>query len=114
ALRLSTFGSDPTLTEEDSDHFIVPMNSELVKYWDMLDSRLYNLRHNLTLDGKPLSLPLFAAPLDPRALLAAYANGATEGGSGSLLAQETPHYRYPVLFGRASAAVETLIQFGFT
>lgn len=114
ALRLSTFGSDPTLTEEDSDHFIVPMNSELVKYWDMLDSRLYNLRHNLTLDGKPLSLPLFAAPLDPRALLAAYANGATEGGSGSLLAQETPHYRYPVLFAKASAAVETLIQFGFT
>ncbi|WP_164704263.1 hypothetical protein, partial [Pseudomonas viridiflava] len=85
-----------------------------VKYWDMLDSRLYNLRHNLTLDGKPLSLPLFAAPLDPRALLAAYANGATEGGSGSLLAQETPHYRYPVLFAKASAAVETLIQFGFT
>ncbi|WP_164705229.1 hypothetical protein, partial [Pseudomonas viridiflava] len=33
---------------------------------------------------------------------------------GSLLAQETPHYRYPVLFAKASAAVETLIQFGFT
>ncbi|MBI6843424.1 toxin [Pseudomonas syringae] len=114
SLRLSTFGSDPTLNEEDSDHFILPMNSELVKYWDMLESRLYNLRHNLTLDGKPLSLPLFAAPLDPRALLAAYANGATEGGAGSLLAQETPHYRYPVMFARASAAVETLIQFGFT
>ncbi|POP75067.1 neuraminidase-like domain-containing protein [Pseudomonas syringae] len=114
SLRLSTFGSDPTLNEEDSDHFILPMNSELVKYWDMLEPRLYNLRHNLTLDGKPLSLPLFAAPLDPRALLAAYANGATEGGAGSLLAQETPHYRYPVMFARASAAVETLIQFGFT
>lgn len=114
SLRLSTFGSDPTLNEEDNDHFILPMNSELVKYWDMLESRLYNLRHNMTLDGKPLSLPLFAAPLDPRALLAAYANGATEGGAGSLLAQETPHYRYPVMFARASAAVETLIQFGFT
>ncbi|RMN49801.1 hypothetical protein SAMN05444506_12048 [Pseudomonas syringae] len=114
SLRLSTFGSDPTLNEEDSDHFILPMNSELVKYWDMLESRLYNLRHNMTLDGKPLSLPLFAAPLDPRALLAAYANGATDGGAGSLLAQETPHYRYPVMFARASAAVETLIQFGFT
>ncbi|MDU8575443.1 neuraminidase-like domain-containing protein [Pseudomonas syringae] len=114
SLRLSTFGDDPTLSEEDSDHFILPMNSELVKYWDMLETRQYNLRHNLTLDGKPLSLPLFAAPLDPRALLAAYANGATEGGAGSLLAQETPHYRYPVMFARASAAVETLIQFGFT
>ncbi|OUM09169.1 toxin [Pseudomonas syringae] len=113
-LRLSTFGSDPTLNEEDNDHFIIPMNAELVKYWDMLETRLHNLRHNLTLDGKPLSLPLFAAPLDPRALLAAYANGATEGGAGSLLAQETPHYRYPVVFARASAAVETLTQFGST
>ncbi|MDU8541967.1 neuraminidase-like domain-containing protein [Pseudomonas syringae group sp. J248-6] len=113
-LRLSTFGSDPTLAEEDNEHFILPINSELVKYWDMLETRLYNLRHNLTLDGKPLSLPLFAAPLDPRALLAAYASGATEGGAGSLLAQETPHYRYPVMFAKASAAVETLTQFGFT
>ena len=101
-LRLSTFASDPTLAEEDNDHFITPMNAELVKYWDMLESRLYNLRHNLTLDGKPLSLPLFAAPLDPRALLAAYANGATGGGAGSLLAQEVPHYRYAVMFARAS------------
>ncbi len=113
-LRLSTFGSDPTLSAEDTDHFIVPMNAELTRYWDMLESRLHNLRHNLTLDGKPLSLPLFAAPLDPRALLAAYANGATESGSGSLLAQETPHYRYTVMFNRASAAVDNLIQFGST
>lgn len=113
-LRLSTFGSDPTLNEEDNDHFIIPMNAELVKYWDMLETRLHNLRHNLTLDGKPLLLPLFGTPLDPRALLAAYANGATEGGAGSLLAQETPHYRYPVVFARASAAVETLTQFGST
>ncbi|MFJ4142256.1 neuraminidase-like domain-containing protein [Pseudomonas sp. NPDC089734] len=113
-LRLSTFGSDPTLSAEDTDHFIVPMNAELTRYWDMLESRLHNLRHNLTLDGKPLSLPLFAAPLDPRALLAAYANGATEGGAGSLLAQETPHYRYTVMFNRASAAVDNLIQFGAT
>lgn len=113
-LRLSTFASDPTLNEEDNAFFIAPMNAELVKYWDMLESRLYNLRHNLTLDGKPLSLPLFASPLDPRALLAAYANGATGGGAGSLLAQETPHYRYSVIFARASMAVDTLIQFGAT
>jgi len=113
-LRLSSFASDPTLAEEDNGHFITPLNAELVKYWDMLESRLYNLRHNLTLDGKPLSLPLFAAPLDPRALLAAYANGAMGGGAGSLLAQEVPHYRYAVMFGRASAAVDNLIQFGST
>jgi hypothetical protein len=113
-LRLSTFAHDTTVIDEDNGHFIVPINMELTKYWDMVESRLYNLRHNLTLDGKPLSLPLFAAPLDPRALLAAYANGATEGGAGSLLAQETPHYRYAVMFNRASSAVDNLILFGNT
>ena len=113
-LRLSTFGRDPTLADADSDYFVPPMNSELVKQWDTLESRLYNLRHNLTLDGKPMSLPLFAAPLDPRAMLAAYANGAMGGSIGGLLAQETPHYRFAVMHSRANAAVETLIQFGST
>ncbi|MFP3850104.1 neuraminidase-like domain-containing protein [Pseudomonas sp. W5-01] len=113
-LRLSTFGRDPTLMDADTDYFIPPMNSELVKHWDTVESRLYNLRNNFTLDGKPLQLPLFAAPLDPRALLAAYANGAAGGGAGSLLAQEVPHFRYAVMAARASAAVETLIQFGNT
>jgi hypothetical protein len=113
-LRLSTFGRDPTLMEEDNDKFIPPMNSELVMHWDTVESRLYNLRHNFTLDGKPLQLPLFAAPLDPRALLAAYANGGAGGGAGSLLAQEVPHFRYAVMAPRASMAVETLIQFGNT
>ncbi|MCD5993406.1 toxin [Pseudomonas sp. CDFA 602] len=114
ALRLSTFTSDPTLLEEDNDRFITPMNAELVQYWDMLESRLYNLRHNLTLDGKPLSLPLFGAPLDPRALLAAYANGSAGGGATSVLAHETPHYRFAVMSSRANAAAEMLIQFGNT
>lgn len=114
ALRLSTFGRDPTLMEEDNAFFIPPMNSELVKQWDTVESRLYNLRNNFTIDGKPLQLPLFAAPLDPRALLAAYANGGAGGGAGSLLAQEVPHFRYAVMAGRAGAAVETLIQFGNT
>jgi hypothetical protein len=113
-LRLSTFGRDPTLMEEDNDKFIPPMNSELVMHWDTVESRLYNLRNNFTLDGKPLQLPLFAAPLDPRALLAAYANGGAGGGAGSLLAQEVPHFRYAVMASRASIAVETLIQFGNT
>jgi len=113
-LRLCTFGRDPTLKDEDNDHFVPPINAELVKHWDILESRLYNLRHNFTLDGKPLLLPLFAAPLDPRALLAVSANGGSGSGVGSLLAQEVPHYRYSAMAGRASAAVETLIQFGNT
>ncbi|WP_168184468.1 neuraminidase-like domain-containing protein [Pseudomonas sp. Bc-h] len=114
ALRLATFGRDPTLNDVDNDLFLPPFNAELVRHWDTVESRLYNLRHNFTLDGKPLSLPLFAAPLDPRALLAAYASGANDAAAGSLLAQQVPHYRYAVMYGRASAAVDSLMQFATT
>lgn len=59
-----------------------------------------------------MNLPLFAAPLDPRAMLSAFANGNAGGGLGSLLGQDVGHYRFAVMHGHASAAVETLIQFG--
>lgn len=113
-LQLSTFTADPMLAEVDNPAFRVPLNAELVKHWDTVESRLYNLQHNLTLDGKPMSLPLFAAPLDPRALLAAFANGSAGGGLATLMGQEVGHYRYATLYNHASAAVEALIQFGNT
>lgn len=113
-LYLRTFGHDASLADLDSDHLRLPINQHLVHTWDIAESRLANLRNNRTLDGKPLSLPLFAAPLNPRDLLAAYGQGAAGGGSARLLAQDVPHYRFHVMHNRAASAVETLIQFGQT
>ncbi|CAI3787364.1 hypothetical protein AHFPHNDE_01022 [Pseudomonas sp. MM227] len=113
-LALMPFAVDPSLAELDSPHFRVALNRELVQNWDTAEARLRNLRHNRTLDGKPLQLPLFAAPLDPRALMSAFGSAAAGGGSGRLLGQEIPHYRFSVMHNRASAAVENLIQFGST
>jgi hypothetical protein len=114
ALYLRTFSPDPTLMDLDSDHLRLPINQHLVRTWDIAEARLDNLRNNRTLDGKPLMLPLFAAPLNPRDLLAAYGQGAASGGAARLLAQDVPHYRFNVMHNRASSAVETLIQFGNT
>lgn len=113
-LRLRSFTEDPTLPEVDNPHLRAPMNAKLVAGWDTLESRLSNLRNNRTLDGKALSLPLFAAPQDPRALLATHAQGADSSGNTWLLAQDTPHYRFTVMHSRANAAVDTLSQFGTT
>lgn len=113
-LYLRTFSPDPTLAALDSDHLRLPINTHLIRAWDIAESRLDNLRNNRTLDGKPLSLGLFAAPLNPRDLLAAYGQGAATGGSTRLLAQDVPHYRFRVMHERASNAVQTLIQFGST
>lgn len=113
-LALMPFSTDATVPELDSPHFRVALNRELVQNWDTAEARLRNLRHNRTLDGKPLQLPLFAAPLDPRALMSAFGSAAAGGGAGRLLGQEIPHYRFSVMHNRASAAVENLIQFGST
>lgn len=113
-LALMPFSTDATVPELDSPHFRVALNRELVQNWDTAEARLRNLRHNRTLDGKPLQLPLFAAPLDPRALMSAFGTGATGGGAGRLLGLEIPHYRFSIMHNRASAAVENLIQFGST
>lgn len=113
-LALMPFTADSTVPELDNAHLRVAMNRELVQNWDTAEARLRNLRHNRTLDGKPLQLPLFAAPLDPRALLSAFGSGATGAGLSRLQGQEIPHYRFNVMHNRASNAVEHLIQFGST
>jgi hypothetical protein len=105
-------GHDAMLSPEDTDYFLRPMNTLLVEYWNRIEARLFNLRHNLTLDGKALKLPLFAPPPNPRDLLAQAAQGGLLAGSGRMGMLVIPHYRYAAMFARASAAVDTLSQLG--
>jgi hypothetical protein len=92
--------------------FAVPRSQLHQSLVDKLQQRLFNLRHGLTLDGKPMSLPLYDPPLDPAQLLAMRAAGALSG-SKALSAQRTlPAFRYSTLYARANAAVDTVIQFG--
>ncbi|MCC8456067.1 insecticidal toxin complex protein TccB [Photorhabdus aegyptia] len=96
----------------DNGYFNEPLNVLMLSHWDTLDARLYNLRHNLTVDGKPLSLPLYAAPVDPVALLAQRAQSGTltNGVSGAMLT--VPPYRFSAMLPRAYSAVGTLTSFG--
>ncbi|MCW7548767.1 insecticidal toxin complex protein TccB [Photorhabdus sp. APURE] len=96
----------------DNGYFNEPLNVLMLSHWDTLDARLYNLRHNLTVDGKPLSLPLYAAPADPVALLAQRAQSGTlaNGVSGAMLT--VPPYRFSAMLPRAYNAVGTLTGFG--
>ncbi|TVT84560.1 neuraminidase-like domain-containing protein [Pseudomonas sp. H3(2019)] len=120
--RLSTTGPlqiregnpQTSLPPIDTPHLHLPFNPELLKRWDIAESRLYNLRHNLDITGKPLHLPLFAAPLDPRGLLAANASSASSGVASSLPTSQIPHYRFTVMHSLALSAVESVSQFGAT
>jgi len=102
----------PWLRLLDASWFRVPVNEPLLDLWDRLALRLYNLRHNLTLDGNAMSLPLYAPAANPYDLLKAQAAG---GGSGlrrlGSLAIIAP-YRFRTMLPRVQNAVDTLIRYG--
>lgn len=93
-------------------HFLPPYNEVLLAYWDKLDIRLYNLRHNLSLEGQPLHLPLFATPIDPKELQRQHSAGAGINTSLNSIAASTSLYRFPLLLERAKSAVGSVMQFG--
>ncbi|WP_338926952.1 hypothetical protein [Mycetohabitans endofungorum] len=96
----------------DVPAFRLPLNQQLLDVWDTLASRLENLRHNLTIDGKPMSLPLFDALANPRDLLRAQAAGAGPGQRNPGAHLVIPPYRFIAILPRAQNAVETLCRFG--
>nr|WP_235845342.1 hypothetical protein [Morganella psychrotolerans] len=87
-------------------------NEKLLGYWQTLEMRLFNLRNNLSIDGQPLSLPIFAAPADPAALLSAAA--AASGGSKPLPSADIPAMRFPQALESARSLTGQLMQFGST
>lgn len=98
----------------DAPHSRLPFNPVLFPRWEKLESRLYNLRHNLDIVGRPLKLALFASPAASNKQLAANPSRAAEPGLAQRLGSEIPPYRFSALFAHAMSAVDTVIQFGET
>ncbi|WP_413495376.1 neuraminidase-like domain-containing protein [Morganella psychrotolerans] len=92
--------------------FLPQQNEKLLGYWQTLEMRLFNLRNNLSIDGQPLSLPIFAAPADPAALLSAAA--AASGGGKTLPSVAIPAMRFPQALESARSLTGQLMQFGST
>ncbi|VVE62484.1 hypothetical protein PCA31118_01027 [Pandoraea captiosa] len=92
--------------------FRLPLNLDLLSLWETISSRLFNLRHHLTIDGKPLQLPLYDTPVSPFDLMRAQSG---DGGlhrrdiGGGLLVLP---FRFATILPRAQQAVQTLCQFG--
>lgn len=90
--------------------FLPEFNPALTECWTTLRQRLFNLRHNLSISGQPLSLSIYAEPADPKALQASQVQ-ASQGGS-SLPAGMLPLYRFPIMLERARNLTSQLVQFG--
>lgn len=91
--------------------FRLPVNRQLLDLWQLLAERFYNLRHFLTLDGRPMVLPLYAPAANPFDLLMARMGGGTN--LSHLMGQRTvvPPYRFRTLIAKAHEVVATLTQF---
>ncbi|WP_165957295.1 neuraminidase-like domain-containing protein [Pseudomonas sp. H9] len=99
------------LAKLDADQFRRPLNGRVIELRNLLESRLYNLRHGLTLDGKALppltwadeSLDAFANTLGGVSLLPQpYARGRAP----------IPAYRFRQVLPLAKAAAQQLADFG--
>ena len=97
-----------------NDSFMAPVNTQLLGYWNTLDSRLYNLRHQLTIDGQPMSVPLYAPPVNPTVLMEQSVQGGSLISTSTGMTATIPPYRFTTMLQSARAAILTLSQFGQT
>lgn len=105
---------DATVSNQDNGLFLDPFNARLTVLWDTLDQRLYNLRHNLSIDGKELTTPLYETPIDPMALQSQRYQRVVALENGGATKFVVPNYRFTPMMVRAMTGVDTLIQFGNT
>jgi hypothetical protein len=82
-------------------YFCLPSNPNLQALRDTIDSRLYNIRHCLDIDGQPLPLALWDAPIDPGELVADIASGLSLASALASLNASLPNYRFTWLLARA-------------
>jgi hypothetical protein len=108
----ASLGAESWLRLIDAPWFRLPVNTRLLDVWDQLDARLYNLRNNLALDGRPMKLALYEAPANPRDLLRAQLAGSSVAVRRLGALAITVPYRFSAMLLRARSAVDTLVAFG--
>ncbi len=100
----------PVLAEAADDDFLPPVNVALTDVRDLLQNRLFNIRHGLTIDGKLMNLDLYDDADD----FASLGNWRAGMLSGSKRAPriDVPAYRFKHVLPAAKEAVAQLIDMG--
>ncbi|MHC8337910.1 Tc toxin subunit A-related protein [Pseudomonas sp. HLT2-19-2] len=90
--------------------FRLGMNERPKALWTLLTSRLNNLRNNRSIDGQPLSIPLFAPTMDPLQLLRAQADGNLGSARNPGGQVQVVPYKWQTVYNLALQGTEFLIQ----
>lgn len=105
-------GANSTPAPEGFLFFCIPVNEKLNTYWDMVNERLFNIRHCRNIEGITRDLPLTDPPIDPELLVRATAAGLDMADIvNSLFARPLP-YRYSVVVARAMDLAADVRAFG--
>jgi hypothetical protein len=83
------------------DAFCISRNEQLLALWDLVEDRLFKIRHCLDLEGRARQLPLFEPPIDPGVLARAVAAGGDVEAALADPPAPLPFYRFSFMVERA-------------
>jgi hypothetical protein len=95
------YSSKSELPRIDSSHFCIPFNEQLLSYWDLVEDRLFKIRHCMNIEGMVRQLPLFEPPIDPALLVKAATAGLDISTVLDDLYTSQPFYRFRVILQKA-------------
>jgi hypothetical protein len=95
-----------------SPYFCTPPNQELLGKWDVIEDRLFKIRHCQNIEGLTRQLPLFAPPIDPALLVQAAAFGIDIQSVLNDVASGAPSFRFTVLHQRATEIASFVMSLG--
>jgi len=110
--QLSSSGLEIMLNiNQQMPFFCIPINENLLGYWDTVADRLFKIRNCMNIEGVVRQLPLFEPPINPALLVQAAAAGLDINSVLSEVNAALPNYRFGTLMQKATelcADVRTL------
>jgi hypothetical protein len=102
------------VVKQCSTAFCVPENSDLIKYWDRVDDRLFKIWNCMNIKGIRRSLSLFQPPIDPMMLVRLRAAGLSLEDILAIIlnSAQIPNYRFSFLVEKAKQYAQTVQSFG--
>lgn len=83
-------------------YFGMPSNDKILEYWNIVEDRLFKIRHCMNIEGVVRQLPLFEPPIDPALLVKAAAAGVDLSSVLSDVAAPQGQYRFRILAQKAA------------
>jgi hypothetical protein len=93
-------------------YFCTPKNDKLLELWDIVEDRLYKIRHCLNIQGIFRQLALFDPPIDPGMLVRAAALGIDLGSVMADIQAPLPAYRFSYMLQKALEICNACQSFG--